>query len=268
MDQEGKRSFTARSVLASALLGEDPPELPVAHLVELAGLFGISGNRARVALSRMVAAGEATTDGAGHYRLAGHLLGRQERQVESRTGATAPWGGQWVFVVVRAVGRSPEERVARRGRLTAARLAECREGVWIRPDNLVLRPDPVLDRDLLVARGGVDADGRELAAALWDLDGWAVRARDLHRELEETPTSEPGELADGFELSAAVVRHLTGDPLLPSALLPPDWPGDALRRTYDGWDRRYRDVLREWGRSRQRDPGSGETPPKTRGRPA
>ncbi len=50
--------LTARSVLASALLGEDPPELPVAHLVHLAGLFGINENRARVALSRMVAAGE------------------------------------------------------------------------------------------------------------------------------------------------------------------------------------------------------------------
>ncbi|MBV8464068.1 MAG: hypothetical protein JO368_12285, partial [Acidimicrobiales bacterium] len=124
MDQERKRPFTARSVLASALLGEDPPELPVAHLVELAGLFGISGNRARVALSRMVAAGEATTDGAGRYRLAGHLLGRQARQLESRTGAAAPWDGRWVFVVVRAVGRSAEMRAARRARLAQARLAE------------------------------------------------------------------------------------------------------------------------------------------------
>jgi len=53
----GDPPMTARSVLASALLGEDPPELPVAHLVHLAGLFGINPNRARVALSRMVASG-------------------------------------------------------------------------------------------------------------------------------------------------------------------------------------------------------------------
>ena len=72
--------------MASALLGMDPPELPVAQLVRLTGLFGISENRARVALSRMVAGGEATSDGAGHYRLAGHLADRQSRQSASRAG--------------------------------------------------------------------------------------------------------------------------------------------------------------------------------------
>ena len=66
--------------MASALLGTDPAELPVAQLVRLTGLFGISENRARVALSRMVSTGEATTDGAGRYRLAGHLVARQMRQ--------------------------------------------------------------------------------------------------------------------------------------------------------------------------------------------
>jgi phenylacetic acid degradation operon negative regulatory protein len=55
--------MTARSVLASALLGEDPPELPVAHLVLLGELFGINPNRSRVALSRMVARGTAWPDG-------------------------------------------------------------------------------------------------------------------------------------------------------------------------------------------------------------
>ena len=77
--------LTARSVLASALLGMDPPELPVAQLVRLTTLFGISENRARVALSRMVATGEATTDGSGRYRLAGHLAARQSRQSASRS---------------------------------------------------------------------------------------------------------------------------------------------------------------------------------------
>ena len=92
----GLRPFTARSVLASALLGMDPPELPVAQLVRLTGMFGINENRARVALSRMVATGEATTDGSGGYRLAGHLVARQARQSASRTGASVSWN-EWVW---------------------------------------------------------------------------------------------------------------------------------------------------------------------------
>jgi len=86
--QESNVPLTARSVLASALLGEDPPQLPVSHLVHLAALFGINENRARVALSRMASAGEVTTDGSGRYRLAGHLLDRRDRQTGSRRAQT------------------------------------------------------------------------------------------------------------------------------------------------------------------------------------
>ncbi len=249
MTQVSKRPFTARSVLASALLGADPPELPVAHLVRLAGLFGIGENRARVALSRMVAAGEATTDGSGRYRLAGHLLARQERQVESRTGEAGPWVGGWWMVVVRAAGRSADERADRRERLTRARLAERREGVWLRPDNLGLRPDPAQDGDLEVFSAEPAGDRRRLAGELWDLDGWARTAGDLRGALTASPTRGPDDLAGGFELSAWVLRHLQADPLLPAELLPARWPGPALRRTYDRWDRRYREVLRTWGRA-------------------
>ena len=76
------------------MLGMDPPELGVAQLVRLAGLFEISENRARVALSRMVAAGEATTNGSGRYRLSGHLVERQSRQSASRSGVRAHYSGR------------------------------------------------------------------------------------------------------------------------------------------------------------------------------
>jgi len=46
-----------------------------------------------------------------------------------------------------------------------------------------------------------------------------------------------------------VLRHLQADPLLPDELLPSTWPGRSLRETYDGWDRHYRLVLRDWARS-------------------
>jgi phenylacetic acid degradation operon negative regulatory protein len=241
--------MTARSVLASALLGEDPPELPVAHLVHLAGLFGINPNRARVALSRMAASGEVSTDGTGRYRLAGRLLERRDRQGDSLAARIRPWDGEWRMVVVTTTGRTAEQRTGRRRRLLRARLAEQREGVWLRPDNLDLRPDPGDDPDLAVYTAEPDGDPVALCASLWDLVGWADRARALGTALAEHPTGGPDDLAPGFALSAAVLRHLQADPLLPTALLPADWPGVSLRSTYTAWDRRYREVLRAWGRS-------------------
>jgi phenylacetic acid degradation operon negative regulatory protein len=245
----GATPLTARSVLASALLGEDPPELPVAHLVHLAGLFGINPNRARVALSRMAASGEVTTDGTGRYRLAGALLDRRDRQADSLVGRTSPWDGRWRLVVVTTAGSSAEQRTARRRRLTLARLAEQREGLWLRPDNVVLRPEPGDDPDLSTWTAVPDGDPVALAADLWDLDGWAGDARALADRLAASPTVGPDDLAGGFELSAAVLRHLQADPLLPPALLPGDWPGPLLRSSYSAWDATYRSVLRAWGRT-------------------
>ena len=242
--------MTARSVLASALLGEDPPELPVAHLVHLAGLFGINPNRARVALSRMVASGEATTDGAGRYRLAGRLLERRDRQEDSLAGGPARGraGGGWSWSP--RPGSSAEQRAARRRRLALARLAEQREGVWLRPDNLDLRPDPADDPDLVVYDGGA----RRRPGGTWpprcgtSTDGRTGPGHCSTR-LGVRPTAGPDDLAPGFELSAAVLRHLQSDPLLPAdaAARRLAGPGTADRPT-SAWDRRYRAVLRAWGR--------------------
>jgi phenylacetic acid degradation operon negative regulatory protein len=249
MMQDGNTPFTARSVLASALLGEVPPELSVSHLVHLAGLFGINENRARVALSRMASSGEVTSDGSGRYRLAGRLLDRQDRQAGSRRGETRRWQGQWRLVVVTSSGRSAEERQARRKRLTLARLAEQREGVWLRPANIDLVPEPGEDPHVAMFTATPDGDPVALAAGLWDLGAWAREALELTARLDGMATAGPEDLAPGFVLSATVLRHLQADPLLPDELLAADWPGPALRRTYDLWDRRYRKVLKTWGRS-------------------
>jgi phenylacetic acid degradation operon negative regulatory protein len=181
--------------------------------------------------------------------LAGRLLERRGRQQDSRIGATRSWSGQWRLIVVTTTGSSAEQRAARRRRLTLARLAEQREGFWLRPDNLDLRPDPTEDPDLAVFTGAPESDPVALSASLWDLDAWAARADALVQRLETDRTRGPDDLAPGFTLSAAVLRHLQSDPLLPDELLPTTWPGEVLRDTYGVWDQRYREVLRAWGRS-------------------
>lgn len=240
--------LTARSVLLSVLLGSRPPRLPVALLVRTTELFGISEGTARTALSRMTTAGEvAATDGA--YELVGaELLARQRRQDESRTAATRQWDGTWLQVVVGAAGRrTAEERAAARTRLVDLRLAELREGVWMRPDNLAPAEveDPV-DWFTTTPR----ASAVELAGRLWDLPGWAARADELHAAMaalvERLEDGDRTALAEGFVVSADVLRHFQADPLLPDELRPDDWPGASLRADYDRYDAAYRAVLRDW----------------------
>jgi phenylacetic acid degradation operon negative regulatory protein len=234
--------------MASALLGMDPPELPVAQLVRLTGLFGISENRARVALSRMVGAGEATSDGAGRYRLTGHLAARQTRQSVSRAGITTDYDGSWWLAVVTTTGSTAEVRGTRRRALTYARLAELREGVWMRPANVAVPLPDSLDGDIELMTA-VPPVAELLAGRLWDLSGWARHASELQAALDALPPESPEALAPGFELSAAVLRHLQADPLLPVQLQPPQWPGTRLRETYDDWDTRYRATLNSWSRA-------------------
>lgn len=253
MSTTRKAPLTARSVLASVLLGTDPPWLPTARLVRTAELFGISEGTARTALSRMATAGEAEADDGG-YRLVGRLAARRDRQAASRAAATLPWDGTWELVVVDGDGRRPAAaRAALRDALRQLRFAELREGVWTRPTNLPADRTPaaaeVVDAWCQRWRGAEPSGDVDLAA-LFDLAGWQVGAELLQAEVDALlPRLEAGDvdaLAAGFVTSAAVLRHLQHDPLLPDVLLPPAWPGEAFRAAYDRYDAAYRAVLRTW----------------------
>jgi phenylacetic acid degradation operon negative regulatory protein len=193
----------------------------------------------------MVAAKEVATDGNGRYRLTGHLAERQSRQSASRAGATTPYSGAWWMVVVTTAGSSAEVRVARRRALAFCRLAELREGVWMRPDNVPLQITPAQHGDVEVMTAH-PSNPTELVARLWDLSAWSAHATSLLKAMAALPPNGPAALAPGFELSASVLRHLQGDPLLPAELLPADWPGQRLRSAYDQWDAEYRETLRTW----------------------
>jgi phenylacetic acid degradation operon negative regulatory protein len=252
MRNEDERPLTARSVLASTLLGTDPPELPVRRLVAVARLFGVSDNSARVALSRMAAAGEVEAVD-GRYRLAGHLLERQARLLESRAPRLHPWDGSWWLVALPTDARPAAERIARRRALGGSRLAEFREGLWLRPANLALTLPPDVEQAATRFRAIPDGDPAALAAGLWDLGGWAAVARRLADRLAAlAPALAAGDttaLAPGFVLSANVLRHLVADPVLPAGLQPPAWPAGALRAQYDAWDSQYRSLLADYQRS-------------------
>ena len=252
-DLIGDRPLTARSVLASALLGADEPHLSVAVLVAAASLFGISAGAARTCLWRMASDGELTS-GNGTYALAGHLLERRHRvddAARAHDATVRPWDGTWELAVVSLERRPAADRLELRKAARALHLAEIREGVWIRPDNL----DPgrlpasraVLDVQCVHFHGAASDIDAGTVRSLFSLDRWATDAARLTTAMQDELGSAAVELGDTaaalryqFALSISVVRHLQLDPLLPAALQPERWPATRLRATYRRFDRAFK----------------------------
>jgi len=217
--------MTARSVVLSLLLGAHPASATSAELLRLTAGFGIKETAMRVALTRMVAAGDLLRSADG-YRLSARLLDRQRRQDEALNPRMRHWGGDWLTVVITSVGSNARTRAALRSGLAERRFGELREGIWMRPDNIDvdLGVDLSARTRLLVAR---DEQPVELAGMLWDLAGWADTGHALLTAIADA-TDVPGR----FAVAAAMVRHLRRDPVLPPDLLPPDWPGERIRKSY------------------------------------
>ena len=218
-------NMTARSVVLSVLLGAHPAWASASELVRLTADFGIKEATLRVALTRMVSAGDLVRSADG-YRLADRLLARQRRQDGAMRPRVRAWRGDWVMLVVTSVGTDARTRAALRTTMHGKRFGELREGVWMRPDNLDLDLDSDVHARLRILKARDDAPA-QLAGQLWDLPGWASAG---HRLLDEIASA--ADVPSRFVAAAAIVRHLLTDPTLPAELLPADWPGAGLRAAY------------------------------------
>ena len=243
----GIEPLDARSLALSALLGSHPPMLPARALVALAELFRIAGGTMRTALSRMVAAGELDADD-GRYRLAGRLLDRQQAQDIGRSQPRQRWDGSWHTVIAAADQRRLADRRRFRSAMANHRFGELRPDIWMRPANL-RAPSP--DPDWILTTGSLAGiDPIELRDRLWDVVAMRRRGAQLLASVEQlrarTDWSDPASIPDVFVTSAAVVRYLRDEPLLPPGLGPSDWPADALRPAYDGLEQRLHILLRSF----------------------
>jgi phenylacetic acid degradation operon negative regulatory protein len=217
--------LTARSVVLSVLLGAHPAWATAAELIRLTADFGIKEATLRVALTRMVSAGDLVRSEDG-YRLSDRLMVRQRRQDDAINPQLRPWDGTWMTLVITSVGIDARTRAGLRTTLQQNRFAEMREGVWLRPDNVsITLPDDVLSRVRVMH--GYDDHPAELAGQLWDLAAWAGTGARLLEQM-----SAADDVPGRFAAAAGMVRHLLTDPVLPDELLPDGWPGDALREAY------------------------------------
>ncbi len=247
------RPLSPRSVIASLLLGMHPPRARAALLVRWCAHLGIAEGTTRVALSRMLEAGELRARD-GRYELAGRLRRRQPGQDWSLAPASLPWDGEWVLWFVRPGSRRAPARAELRRAAAAARLAELRDGVWGRPANLPPEATPPAALETLTEQAsdwsGRPAPGSEPAPELFGLAAASARARTLLGRLEPvTSALEHGDgsgLGEAFALGAATLQQIRRDPLLPPALAGADWPGAELRAAYSRYQAAFAAALAGW----------------------
>lgn len=238
--------LSPRSLVLSLLLGMRTPRRSGAELVAWCALFGVVEGTARVALSRMVASGELRHD-AGSYELRGRMRSRRAEQEFALEPAVRDNDGEWAMLVVVRSGRAPRQRAELRTALRHARFAERREGVWVRPANLIQSLAPVIAEQCESYRVQPESP-RALAAELFAPQAWAANAREIAAQLRDATHGLPREdaIAPAFVEGARTIAHLRADPLLPPELLPSRWPGERLRADYRAFQRAFRGAVRSW----------------------
>lgn len=218
------------------LLGTMRPgaSMPVAALVEAAGLFGIPENNVRVALARLLEAGRVARDERGRYSHgAGALpIGRRVRGWRDLTGRVRTWRGGWVGVLC-----GPAERRRQRRRREVLRLLgfqALERTLWLRPDNLTvplgdLRAELVglglPAGDLVCRLADLDAASERRARGLWDVAAIQRGHRASLRRLDTSAARLPHlpereAMVESFLIGGEVLRTLVLDPLLPESICP------------------------------------------------
>lgn len=226
-EPEPIRRLTARSAILSVLLGIHPGQGSAALIVELTSHLGVAPSTARAALSRLAASGDLDRND-GVYRLSARLIERQRRQDFALRPVVAAWDGSWRLALVTTGAENSTDRAGLRATLRAAKFGELREGVWGRPNNITpaAQSEPIERLSWFTATP--DEDPAQLAGAAFELENWARSAEHLIDSMNKA-----SDRIERFRVSAAIVRHIHDDPLLPAELLPTGWPGDAIRHSYE-----------------------------------
>lgn len=245
-------------------------EAPLGCLIDLVGAFGLGDRLVRTTVNRLAARGWLERARAGrrsYYRLS--PAGRQRIEHASRRIYREPradWDGQWLIVIPQM---PPHEAGAH-----AQLVQELHwQGFGPIAPNVLAHPSPDVDavRELLNGANACVFSARSLSGPgkaplqalvwrAWELDAVARLYRGFIRTFQpmERALEKGRPIGDeqAFVVRTLVIhefrRVLLRDPQLPSALLPPAWPGRAARElcgsvyriALDGSERHVKAVAR------------------------
>jgi phenylacetic acid degradation operon negative regulatory protein len=203
-------------------------------LLKFFATLDIDAGVVRTAMSRLTADGWFERNKIGRnsfYRL---VKGRQTFDIATRHIYDAPpsdWTGRFELLLI----GNAEDRDTAREALKNAGFGSPVPGVWVAPSGAPIPEEAASALRLEVS--AEDDAGRRLLGESWPLD----RTADAY--LKFMKTFEPlrgwigrrGDLADADAFTARILlihhyrRVVLRDPLLPTALLPKDWPGRMAR---------------------------------------
>jgi phenylacetic acid degradation operon negative regulatory protein len=205
-------------------------------LLEFFETLDIDGGVVRTAMSRLAADGWFEREKVGRksfYRLVNK--GRQTFETATRHIYDSPpsdWTGRFELLLI----GNGCDRDASREALSHAGFGSPLPGVWVAPAGV-----PVPEEAAGAIRLEVSAEddsGKRLLRESWPLE----RTADAYRKFMKTfeplrgwiGRREPLADADAFVARILLIHHyrrvVLRDPLLPTALLPGDWPGRAARK--------------------------------------
>ena len=205
-------------------------------LLEFFEMLDIDPSVVRTAMSRLTADGwfeRTKVSRHSFYR----LVQRERQTFDIATRhiygpPTSGWTGRFELLLI----GNGEDRDAAREPLRNAGFGSPLPGVWIAQSGVPIPEEAASAIRLEVS--AEDEAGRRLLSASWPLDRTAGAYLKLMRTFEPLRSwiDRRGQLADADAFTARILlihhyrRVVLRDPLLPTALLPRDWPGRAARR--------------------------------------
>jgi phenylacetic acid degradation operon negative regulatory protein len=204
-------------------------------LLEFFQYLDIGSGVVRTAMSRLASDGWLERNKVGRnsfYRLAEQ--GRQTFDTATRHIYDPPpsdWTGRFELLLI----GNGEDRDASRDALKNAGFGSPLPGVWVAPSGVPIPEEAAGAIRLEVS--AEDDSGRRLLRESWPLE----RTADAYQKFMKTFEPLRGRIgrraslgeADAFTARILLIHHyrrvVLRDPLLPTALLPRDWPGSAAR---------------------------------------
>ena len=205
-------------------------------LLEFFKTIDIDSGVVRTAMSRLAADGWLERSKVGRnsfYRLVNK--GRQTFDTATRhiyDTQVSDWTGRFELLLI----GSSEDRDACRDALKNAGFGSPLPGVWVAPSGVPVPEEAA--RAIRLEVSAEDDSGRRLLSESWPLH----RTADAYLKFMKTFEPLRGWIdrreqlsdTDAFTARILLIHHyrrvVLRDPLLPTALLPEDWPGQAARR--------------------------------------